>query len=70
MTFLTIFGVTDTCSFRLVLEVETGKETPESSRLEFLQKFLAHNLGEEWKTVNSCYSKVLVGNCFSCNHEK
>ena len=70
MTFLTILGVTDTCSFRLVLEEKTGKETPESSRLEFLQKFLAHILGEEWKTVNSYYSKVLVGNCFYCNHKK
>ena len=26
-------------SFRLVLEGITGKETPESSRLEFLEKF-------------------------------
>ena len=31
------------CSFRLVLEGKTGKEIPESSRLEFLQKFLANN---------------------------
>ena len=29
------------CSFRLVLERKTGKETPESSRLEFLERFLA-----------------------------
>ena len=31
------------CSFRLVLEGKTGKETPELSRLEFLEKFLASN---------------------------
>ena len=31
------------CSFRLVLEEKTGKEIPESSRLEFLEKFLANN---------------------------
>ena len=44
MTFLTILGVTDIlCSFRLVLEGKTGKEIPESSRFEFLGKFLANN---------------------------
>ena len=44
MIFLTIFGVTDIfCSFRLVLEGKTGKEIPESSRLEFLEKFSANN---------------------------
>ena len=31
------------CSFRLVLEGKTLKEVPESSRLEFLEKFLANN---------------------------
>ena len=31
-------------SFRLVLEGKTGKEIPESSRLEFLKKFLANNI--------------------------
>ena len=30
------------CSFRLVLEGKTGKEIPESSRFEVLQKFLAN----------------------------
>ena len=44
MTFLTILGVTEIlCSFRLVLEGKTGKEIPESSRLEFLEKFSANN---------------------------
>ena len=44
LTFLTIFGVTEIlCSFRLVLEGKTGKEIPEPSRLEFLEKFSANN---------------------------
>ena len=44
MTFLTILGVMEIlCSFRLFLEGKKGKETPESSRFEFLEKFLANN---------------------------
>ena len=44
MTFLTILGVTEIlCSFRLVLEGKTSKEIPESSRLEFIEKFSANN---------------------------
>ena len=44
MIFLTILGVTEILySFRLVLEGKTGKELPESSRLEFSEKFLANN---------------------------
>ena len=44
MTFSTILGVMEIlCSFRLVLEGKTGKEIPESSRFEFLEKFLAAN---------------------------
>ena len=44
MTFLTILEVTEIlCSFKLVLEGQTGKEIPESSRLEFLEKFAANN---------------------------
>ena len=40
MTFLTIFGVTEMLySFRLVLEAKTGREIPDSSRSEFLEKF-------------------------------
>ena len=31
------------CSFILVLEGKTGKEIPESSRFEFLEKFLANS---------------------------
>ena len=45
MTFLTNLGVTEiSCSFRLVLEGKTGKEIPESSRLEFLEKFLGNSI--------------------------
>ena len=44
MTFLNILGVIEIlCSFKLVLEGKTGKEIPESSRLEFLEKFSANN---------------------------
>ena len=44
MTFLTILGVIEIlCSFRLVLEGKTGKEIPQSSRLEFSEKFLVNN---------------------------
>ena len=44
INFLTILGVTEIlCSFICVLEGKTGKEIPESSRLEFLQKFSAKN---------------------------
>ena len=44
MAFLTILVVTEMLySFRLVLEGKTGKEIPESSRLEFLETFLTNN---------------------------
>ena len=44
MIFWTILGVTETlCSFRLVLKGKACKEIPESSRLEFLEKFSANN---------------------------
>ena len=44
MTFLTILGVTEiSCSLKLVLAGKTGKEIPESSRLEFIEKFSANN---------------------------
>ena len=44
MTLLTILGVMEIlCSLRLVLEGKTGKEITESSRFEFLEKFLANN---------------------------
>ena len=43
MTFLTILRVMETsCSFMLVLEGKADKEISESSRLEFLKKFLAN----------------------------
>ena len=44
MIILTILKVTEIlCSFKLVLEGKTGKEIPEPSRLEFLEKFLANS---------------------------
>ena len=44
LTVVTILGVMERlCNFRLVLERKTGKEIPESSRLEFLEKVLANN---------------------------
>ena len=44
MTFLNILEATEILhSFRLVLEVKTGREIPELSRLEFLEKFSANN---------------------------
>ena len=32
------------CSFRLVLEGKTGKEVPESSRLDFLEQFSSNSI--------------------------
>ena len=44
MTFLTILREMDIlCSFRLVLERKADQEIPESSRFEFVGKFLANN---------------------------
>ena len=43
-TFLTILGVTEILfSFKLVLEGKTGKERPESSRLEFIENISGNN---------------------------
>ena len=54
MTFLTILGVTEIlCSFKLVLEGKTGKEIPESSRLEFLEKFSANNFALSFTEDNT-----------------
>ena len=42
MIFLTILEVAEIlCSFKLVLKGKTGKEIPESSRLEFLKNVLS-----------------------------
>ena len=44
MTFSAILGVTEIlCSFREVVAGKTGKEIPESPRLEFLEKFSTNN---------------------------
>ena len=51
MTFLIILGITQIlqilCNFKYTLEGKTGKEIPESSKLEFLEKFSANNLAYE-----------------------
>ena len=53
MTFLTILEVPEIlCSFKLVLEGITGKEIPESARLEFLEKFSANNFALESTFLN------------------
>ena len=41
------------CSFKLVLEGKTDKETPESSRLEFKEKFSANNFALSDAEVNT-----------------
>ena len=44
MTFLTILRVTEIlCSSTLLLEGKTGKDIPQSSRLEFSEKFWGNN---------------------------
>ena len=43
MTFLTILGVEEICSFWLVLEERTGKDLPEPPKLEFLENVSANN---------------------------
>ena len=54
-TFLTILGVTEIlCSFKLVLEGKTGKEIPESSRLEFKEKFSANSFALSDAENNTC----------------
>ena len=57
MTFLTILGVAEIlCSSRLVLEGKAGKEIPDSSRLELLEKFLANNFALSDIEDNTCRS--------------
>ena len=51
------------CSFRLHLEGKTGKEMSESSRLEFVEKFLANNFAlssAEGNTLGSLNRRALV----------
>ena len=64
MTFLTILGVPEIlCSFKLVLDRKAGKEIPESSRLEFSEKFSANNFAlsdAEDKTSRSLNSEGIA----------
>ena len=55
MTFLTILVVTEIlCSLKLVLEVKTGKETPELSKLDFVEKFSGNNFALSDAEDNTC----------------
>ena len=47
------------CSFKLVLEGKTGKETPESSRLEFKEKFSGN-------VFYKCVDKCILFKCGKC----
>ena len=61
MTLLIILEVTwILCSFRLVLEGKAGKEILESSRFEFLEKFLANNFALS-ETIDSTSSLLNRG---------
>ena len=64
MTFLTTLRFLEIlCSFRLVLEKKTCKEMPESSRLEFIEKFFANNFalsGSEDNTSGSLNRKGIT----------
>ena len=61
MTFLTIFGVTEIlCSLKLVVEGKTGKEIPESSRLEFSGKFSAQWLCQKFSYLYGLFISVTV----------
>ena len=54
MTFLTILRITEIlCTFKLVLEGKTGKEIPEPSRLEFLEKFSANHFALSYAEDNT-----------------
>ena len=55
LAFVTILGVMEIlCNLRLVLEGKTGKEIPELSRLEFLEKVLANNFALSNAEDNTC----------------
>ena len=78
MTFLTILGVTEIlCSFRLVLEGKTGTEIPESSRLQFSEKFSANNFAlpdaedntsRPLTKVSKGSLPILTSSCHVCLH--
>ena len=53
-------GVTEIlCSCRLVLEGKTGKEIPESSRLEFLEEFSANSVALSDAEDNTSFASNL-----------
>ena len=68
MTFLTILGVTEILySFRLVLGGKTVKEITVSSRLGFLEKFLANNIYILLYQMQKNCRFFLNRFCVSCN---
>ena len=62
MTFSAILGVTEICSFRLVLQGKTGKEILQSSRWEFIEKFLANSfaLSDAEDNTSGTFSRTLL----------
>ena len=69
--FITILGVTETlCNFRLFLEGKTGKEMSESSKLEFLEKFLANNfaLSNAEDNTSSPFNRGGIADLPLCEH--
>ena len=65
MTFLIIWGVIEIlCCFRLVLEGKTVKEIPESSRLEFLEKFSVEISYFNKSLLKLPKRKILLDNSF------
>ena len=68
VTLLTILGVIEIlCSFRLALEGKKGKEIPKSSKLEFLEKFLANNFALSEAEDNTSRPLERGGIVFMCN---
>ena len=68
-TFLIILRVKEIlCSFRLVLEWKTGKEIPESSRLEFLEKFLANNFALSDRVARQIWKNFPSTSQYSSKH--
>ena len=70
MTFLTILVYTEIlCSFKLVPEGQAGKEIPESSRLEVLEKFSANDFALSDVEDNTSFYKKAVLKTFNYSQE-
>ena len=62
MTFLTILGIIEICSFRLVIQGKTGKEIPKSWRLVFLEKSSANNFALSEVEDNTSILIIIIWN--------